>query len=297
MFFRSAFVPTYYGSIAWSYGTKCAKRSIQLQSSSSAGMDLLQALVSERYKKYDNPVALCSPPLGTVTPREATALRQTWKHGAQKLVHPSWSDPSLLQSDYQVELPSWGPCELYSGPLARVDPHLETLLRQTFQAVVDAKAHHGDSETKLSRYDLFHGHVFRTNLLLEEEAALVGILFHCAEYPNSENQADIMTNVPLGHCQRGSDCHPTLHDWRYRNVLWSAWWRPQDDGQPPVRNRTTRQAMWLLDGASSEISDLRVDATPFGPDCPNTVWEGHFGKPIGDIYNVSNTMFCAHLAN
>jgi hypothetical protein len=55
-----------------------------------------------------------------------------------------------------------------------------------------------------------------------------------------------------------------------------------------------------LDGGEApKIADLWIDtSSSFEPDFPNnTVWEEHFGTHIGDIYNINNDVFCAHLAD
>lgn len=261
-------------------------------------LDLLRALISGDDNKY---MALPGVPLGRVMPSAATALKRTWEYGAESLLAPI-----TLTSDcsYQPEeklaqsmLCCFGKCKLASGSLHCVHPELENFFTKTFDAVVDSREHHGCT-TKLSRHDLFHGHLFRTSLSkgieLDDEISLIGIVFHCADYPAKDDDLAVMAGFDLGHCQAGSDCRPTLHDWRYRNVMWSAWWPNQRYDSAPFM---PRQSIWLLDGEAPEVSDLRIDTSSFGPDCPNTVWEGHFGSHIGDIYNINNVVCCAHLAD
>jgi hypothetical protein len=265
---------------------------------SDTSLDLLRALISDDVNNY---VALPGAPRGKILPSAATALKRAWEYGAESLLAPI--NPTGACSHYpedklaQNNMCCFGICELAGGSLHRTHPELENFFTKTFDAVVDSREHHGCT-TKLSRHDLFHGHLFRTTLStgieLDEEMSLLGILFHCADYPAKDDDLEVMAGFDLGHCQTGSDCRPTLHDWRYRNVLWSAWW-------PNQRYDSTtfmpRQSIWLLDGEAPEVSHLRIDASSFGPDCPNTVWEGHFGSHIGDIYNINNVVFCAHLAD
>jgi hypothetical protein len=252
-------------------------------------------------------VALPGVSLCRVMPSAAAALKRTWEYGAERLLAPT-STTLTGDSSYHPEeklaqsMCSFGNCELATGSLHCVHPELENFFTKTFDAVVDSREQHGCT-TKLSRHDLFHGHLFRTSLSkgieqLDAELSLIGILFHCADYPAKDDDVEVMADFDLGYCQAGSDCRPTLHDWRYRNVLWSAWWPPNnqrcDDSTPFM----PRQSLWLLDGEAPEVSDLRIDtSSSFGPNCPNTVWEGHFGSHIADIYNINNVVFCAHLAD
>ena len=159
-----------------------------------------------------------------------------------------------------------------------MNPFLVSLFQDAFQAVVDSFAQYG-YHTELSPFDLFHGHLFATSTRIPHATKALGILFHCYEYPAADS-IQILPNVTsLGYCQVNSTCYPKLQEWRYRNVLGLAWW---------LKETPWSQAMWLLDGNSSIVEILRVDASSFGPNCPNTVWEGWFGKTIGDLYNVSD---------
>mmetsp|Transcript_49575 Transcript_49575/g.120292 ORF Transcript_49575/g.120292 Transcript_49575/m.120292 type:complete len:418 (-) Transcript_49575:78-1331(-) len=171
----------------------------------------------------------------------------------------------------------FGPCQLHGGrsqKIHRIHPEIDPLITTTFRSVQQSMKLFGYS-TELTRYDLFHGHIFeQRNLKLDvfssissstnttTTIALLGILFHCAEYPavfplpmnetltrsttlptavapsgpyhDSSNQNDkkqneqstdeITTLTTLGYCQDGSTCHPSLEEWRFRNVLWTCWW-------------------------------------------------------------------------
>eukprot|EP00539_Tryblionella_compressa_P016334 CAMPEP_0178847882 /NCGR_PEP_ID=MMETSP0746-20121128/18949_1 /TAXON_ID=913974 /ORGANISM="Nitzschia punctata, Strain CCMP561" /LENGTH=99 /DNA_ID=CAMNT_0020512657 /DNA_START=37 /DNA_END=336 /DNA_ORIENTATION=- len=85
-----------------------------------------------------------------------------------------------------------------------------------------------------------------------------------------------------------------MDEWRYRNVLWSTWWPLEEpSNEKTTTSKTLQQAIWLLDGGSPEISNLRMDGTAFGPDCPNTVFEDFFGTPVGDIFLIDGNLYFA----
>jgi hypothetical protein len=187
-------------------------------------------------------------------------------------------------------------CTLANEPMFRVGPELESYFADTFQAVIESHKLHGNT-VQMSRYDLFHGHLFysSTTRAMDDEMTSqkirteqLGILFHCAEYPAKDS--DVLTGIDLGSCQIDSTCRPSLNEWRYRNVLWSAWWNnsstnnDDDDDDDDDDTTNMKQGMWLLDGAAPEIADCRMDGSEFGPQCPNSVWEGYLGTVLADIY-------------
>jgi hypothetical protein len=65
----------------------------------------------------------------------------------------------------------------------------------------------------LSRYDLFHGHLF-----LASESGRLGILFHAKEYPAYDKK---VFPYNMGYCQRGSDVKYN-DSMNLRNILWLA---------------------------------------------------------------------------
>ena len=135
----------------------------------------------------------------------------------------------------------------------------------------------------------------------------------------------ILPGVNLGYCQINSNCTPTLEEWRYRNVLWCSWCDNDNDDRSSISGggasssriartdahyqQSSKECIWLLDGNSSQVSNLRVrvvgdnnttttattEQDQFGYNCPNTVWEGYFGHVIGDVYYVNNVLYyCPH---
>mmetsp|Transcript_32990 Transcript_32990/g.49837 ORF Transcript_32990/g.49837 Transcript_32990/m.49837 type:complete len:259 (-) Transcript_32990:99-875(-) len=201
-------------------------------------------------------------------------LREIRDKGARAVCH------NLSQKNLQ-----YGSCILACNPVYSVRESYQRLFLSTFDMVIESMDSNG-YKTELNRFDLFHGHLFHTQVDCKE---IVGILFHCYEYPNSDV---ILKDVNLGFCQAHSCCSPSLEEWRYRNVIWVAWWC--DDATVGIYRPPT-QKIFLLDGSHKCISDLRVDATKFGPNCPNTVWEGHFGNAIGDVYHFEGDIYLANI--
>ena len=92
----------------------------------------------------------------------------------------------------------FGPCQLHGGrseQIHRISREIDPLISTTFENAQQSMKAFGYS-TELTRYDLFHGHIFeQRNLELNfcssisssvnatTTIALFGILFHCAEYP------------------------------------------------------------------------------------------------------------------
>ncbi|KAJ7551773.1 hypothetical protein O6H91_06G028100 [Diphasiastrum complanatum] len=130
----------------------------------------------------------------------------------------------------------------------------------------------------LSRYDLFHGHMFTAY-----NTGRLGILFHSREYPEFDK-----TNFPinLGYCQRGSDV-PYDASMNLRNILWLA--------PMPACNGHQCSNKWLAPGAL-----VILDAHPGGVyykelvpewvDVVRTIYEGDFGQVFIDVnyFNVAN---------
>ncbi|CAJ1934873.1 unnamed protein product [Cylindrotheca closterium] len=196
-----------------------------------------------------------------------------------------------------------------SSRWVQVLPELQDLFTEAFQAVVEShRLLNESSGVQLSPYDLFHGHLFRRSTYHQKGTVLysknethiqsfknqedeqieigsphhqLGILFHCCEYPAMDNPQGILEGIPLGNDQVGSTCQPTLEEWKFRNVLWLAGWQNIDGRQQREESSSSSSLslqqppnMWLLNGSAPEISQLQMDGSEFGPQSPNTVWEG-----------------------
>jgi hypothetical protein len=101
---------------------------------------------------------------------------------------------------------------------------------QLFHCVAAGTAAAGLPPVRLSRWDLFHGHLFACH-----QRGALGVLFHCREYPAFDEAA---FPYSLGFCQAGSELRyeAAAQDWR--NVLWYqvggawwAWWRCGGDAR------------------------------------------------------------------
>jgi len=182
-------------------------------------------------------------------------------------------------------------------------PLLQEGFAESFQAVVDShrflsdKRNGTSSSIQLSPYDLFHGHLFRRSFTRRKDARYpqthhqLGILFHCFEYPAVYNTHGILENITLGYGQQESTCHPTLEEWKFRNVLWLLGWDDDNDNETMPEASSLHPQMFLLNGSAPEIAHLQMDDTAFGPQSPNTVWEGFlvgtedcFGQVLTDLY-------------
>lgn len=208
----------------------------------------------------------------------------THEHCFLDLVQCIWDHPDaiLLESSLKKEL-KFGKCTLASD-LHPIRSRYARLFAAIFNSTIGSMTMNG-FQTDLSRHDLFHGHLFRTSVDDLDNTSVVGMLFHCYEYPLGDEI--ILPRLNLGHCQVDSDCSPSLEEWRYRNVLWAAWWSSELGD--------ANQGCWLLDGKAPEIAGLRMDATQFGVDCPNTVWEGYLGEPVADIYLLDGELYASSL--
>jgi hypothetical protein len=223
-------------------------------------------------------------------------IKQIWGQGAAAIkgVQLGDNDANTLQ---------FGACRLHGGAeLFRLTPKMDPIMMQTFVSVVESMKIYG-YKTRLSRFDLFHAHLFRTSLL--SRYALIGMLFHCAEFPAinstkstscSAKSGSILKDINLGFCQQDSTCEPSLEEWRFRNVVWSTWWDLSETDFPALQSSFSEevshnQVIWLLDGASPDIHKLRIDGSEFGPGCPNAVYEGYLGETLGEVICVNDQLY------
>ena len=237
---------------------------------------ILQSLISVT-SEAEIEFALRGEQLDHILPPSAHLLRRAWSEASSSALQKTKTATRPVDAGFE-----FGRCSLVGGvdELWRPTASVESVLASAFRSVVSSHALHGIGETRMSRYDLYHGHLIRSAF---QDSCALAILFHAAEYP--ANDCGVLTDVDLGHCQCGSDRQPSLDGWRYRNVLWASWW-PRENGFEQIYNE---QAIWLMDGNTTEVANLRVDESPFGVARPNAIWEGYLGECLADIYCLDGT--------
>jgi len=147
-------------------------------------------------------------------------------------------DPTMLPVP-DVEGSQKNKCQLTRTPYGRRFANKE--LNQYFAFLFELIVARGPSvalNVSLSRYDLFHGHLF-----LASETGRLGILFHAKEYPAFDKE---LFPYSLGYCQAGSNVQYD-DSMNLRNILWLA----------PLPSKETKA--WLAPGVL-----VVLDAHPDG---------------------------------
>ncbi|XP_078444960.1 T-box protein [Wolffia australiana] len=184
-------------------------------------------------------------------------------------------DPAVLKIP-DVEGLEEDKCQLTRTPYGRrfINEGLNAYLAFLFELISDRSPMIG-LNINLSRYDLFHGHIF-----LAPDTGRLGILFHAREYPAYEKN---IFPINMGYCQRGS-CLAYDDSMNLRNILWLA---------PLPCNRTKG---WLAPGVL-----VALDAHPGGiiydclvPEYVNyvrTIYEDDLGYNVADVnyFNIADT--------
>ncbi|KAK3128006.1 hypothetical protein QOZ80_7AG0581380 [Eleusine coracana subsp. coracana] len=183
-------------------------------------------------------------------------------------------DPTML-SVPDVEGSLENKCELTRTPYGRrfANEEINSYFAFLFELIV-ARGPSVGLNVSLSRFDLFHGHLF-----LASETGRLGILFHAKEYPAFDKELFPYT---LGYCQTESNV--TYDDsMNLRNVLWLA----------PFPSNQTKA--WLAPGVL-----VVLDAHPDGViyqemihdyvQVVRTIYEDDFGEVVVDVnyLNVAN---------
>lgn len=159
-------------------------------------------------------------------------------------------------------------CELTRTPYGRrfINEELNSYLEFLFEVIIERGPSVG-LNVSLSRYDLFHGHLF-----IAVESGRLGILFHAKEYPAYDKK---VFPYNMGYCQIGSNVKYD-DEMNLRNILWLA----------PLPSNDSRD--WL---ATGEL--LILDARPGGivyrdliPEyvhIARTLYEDDFGEVVVDV--------------
>ncbi|XP_039002316.1 uncharacterized protein LOC120128750 isoform X2 [Hibiscus syriacus] len=122
-------------------------------------------------------------------------------------------DPTVLPVP-DVEGSKEDKCELTRTPYGRrfISQELNSYIEYLFKLIVERGPDVG-LKVSLSRYDLFHGHLF-----IATQTGRLGILFHAKEYPAYDKE---VFPYYLGYCQK--DSNVTYDDsMNLRNILWLA---------------------------------------------------------------------------
>jgi hypothetical protein len=149
-------------------------------------------------------------------------------------------------------------CALCRAPHAR--RFADAALNRHFAALF-ATAAAGEPGVSLSRYDLFHAHLFAND-------ACLGLLFHAREYPRLEPDAGF--DVHLGRCQRGSTLAWDEEAMARRNLLYVV----------PVA-RGAEAVLAVLHTAPGTL--LHGELLAPGVRALHTVYEEDLGKPLADL--------------
>ncbi|KAJ0977724.1 hypothetical protein J5N97_013198 [Dioscorea zingiberensis] len=176
-------------------------------------------------------------------------------------------DPTVLPVP-DVEHVKEDKCELTRTPYGRrfINKELNSYFAFLFELIA-ARAPLVGFNVSLSRYDLFHGHMF-----LATDSGRLGILFHAKEYPAYEKK-DFPYN--LGYCQRGSNVAYD-NSINLRNILWLA----------PLPSKVTKAweapgVLVILDAHPDGI--IYKNLVPGYVDLVRTIYEDTFGDHVVDV--------------
>ncbi|KAL7259551.1 hypothetical protein ACSBR1_005441 [Camellia fascicularis] len=176
-------------------------------------------------------------------------------------------DPRIIPVP-DVEKSKENRCELTRTPFGRhfINEELNSYIKFLFE-IIAARGPSMGLNVSLSRFDLFHGHIF-----LATDSGRLGILFHAKEYPMYDKK---MFPYNMGYCQIGSN---VVYDdsMNFRNILWLA----------PLPSDSTKA--WLAPGVL-----VILDANPKGiiyrdliPEYVNyarTIYEDDLGDVVADV--------------
>lgn len=125
----------------------------------------------------------------------------------------------------------------------------------------------------LSRFDLFHGHLWTgTTSRDDRDVPVVGLLMHAMEYPGVDPAVGFEVN--LGNCQSGSSCVYDEAALAERNLLWVA---SADEGWAEFCVLDTSEGNTLSERGLCVVPEL------------HTTFEGDFGEVAGDVLYLHGT--------
>jgi hypothetical protein len=202
------------------------------------------------------------PPAPPALRRLAARLVQAPRDAARHELRRALAPPRVPVPD--VEGAALCRCTLTRTPFGR--RFAAQPLQRHFAAVFAAAAAGAPRvglPLSLSRFDLFHGHLFAAR-------GCVGLLLHAREYPR---RAPPAFDVHLGHCQAGSTLEWDEREMALRNILYVV---PVGDG-----GRALPPALAVLCTAPGSL--LHDELLAPGVRLLHTAYEEDLGVPLGDV--------------
>lgn len=193
--------------------------------------------------------------------------RLTVDSGGNPAVIERSLDPTVVKVP-DVEGLAKDKCQLTRTPTAYrfANKELNSYFAFIFEMIA-ARAPLAGFNVSLSRYDLFHGHLF-----LASDTGRLGILFHAKESPAYDKE---LFPYHTGYCQTGSN---VVYDdsMNLRNILWLA----------PLPSNVTKA--WVAPG-TLVVLDAHPDGiiykklVPEYVDYVRTIYEDDFGDVVVDV--------------
>eukprot|EP00976_Prorocentrum_cordatum_P097791 1191136-Prorocentrum_minimum.AAC.4 len=170
-----------------------------------------------------------------------------------------------------VEGASLHQCTLTRSTCGRrfVSREVNIYFASVFEAAIATAAEVGADFT-LSRFDLFHGHMFLS------ARGTLGVLLHAQEYPAFEEGG---FPVHLGYCQVGSPLQYEIDNMNFRNILWTT--RRCRATNQPEKQTYHEGVLSILDTAPG--SPLYEQLIMEGLTYVRTVDESDFGYVLADV--------------
>ncbi|XAR52634.1 hypothetical protein NMG60_11020801 [Bertholletia excelsa] len=176
-------------------------------------------------------------------------------------------DPTIIPVP-DVEESKENKCELTRTPYGRrfINEELNKYLKFLFEVIV-ARGPSIGLDVSLSRFDLFHGHIF-----LATGSGRLGILFHAKEYPLYDKE---VFPYYMGYCQIGSNV-AFDNSMNLRNILWLA---PMPSNSP--NTWSAPGVLVVLDAHPGGI--IYRDIIPDYVNFARTIYEDDLGDVAADV--------------
>ncbi|KAK6330442.1 hypothetical protein TWF696_003334 [Orbilia brochopaga] len=219
------------------------------------GDAFLRALASASAPTFAGKIPL--PATSTTARRHLAEFRTATL--ALNITHPV----RFLDESRQFQYPAFNnmQCELEKDGNGVLPFATDTTLGLYFEGLFQMIPIWTKDEIKLSRFDLFHAHLFAN-----PRTKTAGLVFHAKEYP-----ADDADTFPfnLGFCQLGSNLTFVDKVMRRRNIVWTI----------DAKDRTS---LWWID-MGIKTGDQAVDEVTGGAPF-YTLYEDSLGHVVADFY-------------